>query len=115
MNHKVGQKGQIVIEKRIRDKLGVKPGWQALQLLVGDHVEVYFVPPEHNRSLGADWRGMQNPNSIPKRPYEWLERGAGQKQHVSRRSFSKTVRPFECFYRHERPRALPDRKPRTSL
>jgi hypothetical protein len=40
-----------VISKAIRDRLGVKPGWQALQLLVGDHVEVYFVPPPHNRSL----------------------------------------------------------------
>lgn len=61
MNHKVGQKGQIVIEKRIRDKLGVKPGWQALQLLVGDHVEVYFVPPEHNRSLGGRLAGYAKP------------------------------------------------------
>lgn len=47
----VGTKGQIVISKEIRDKMGVKPGWVALERLVGDHVEVYFVPPEHNRSL----------------------------------------------------------------
>jgi AbrB family looped-hinge helix DNA binding protein len=53
MNYKVGTKGQIVIEKDIRDKLGVQPGWQALQMLVDDHVEIYFVPPEHNRSLAG--------------------------------------------------------------
>ena len=47
----VGPKGQIVISKEIRDRLGVGPGWRALQRLVGDHVEVYFVPPEHTRSL----------------------------------------------------------------
>ena len=47
----VGTKGQIVISKDIRDKMGVKLGWIALERLVGDHVEVYFVPPEHNRSL----------------------------------------------------------------
>lgn len=47
----VGPKGQIVISKEIRDRLGVQPGWQAVQLLVDDHVEVHFVPPEHNRSL----------------------------------------------------------------
>jgi bifunctional DNA-binding transcriptional regulator/antitoxin component of YhaV-PrlF toxin-antitoxin module len=47
----VGTKGQIVINKEIRDRLGIGPKWLALQRLVGDHVEVYFVPPEHSRSL----------------------------------------------------------------
>ena len=51
MANKVGAKGQIVVEKQIRDRLGVEPGWLALQRLVDDHLEVYFVPPEHTRSL----------------------------------------------------------------
>ncbi len=51
MANKVGEKGQAVIEKEIRDRLGVGPGWLALQRLVDDHVEIYFVMPEHNRSL----------------------------------------------------------------
>jgi bifunctional DNA-binding transcriptional regulator/antitoxin component of YhaV-PrlF toxin-antitoxin module len=51
MTYLVGQKGQIVIAKEIRDRLGVKPGWVALQRLVGDRVEIYFLPPEHNQSL----------------------------------------------------------------
>jgi bifunctional DNA-binding transcriptional regulator/antitoxin component of YhaV-PrlF toxin-antitoxin module len=51
MSYSVGQKGQIVIAKEIRERLGVGPGWVALQRLVGDHVEVYFVPPEHRKSL----------------------------------------------------------------
>ena len=49
----VGPKGQIVIAKEIRDRLGVKPGWLALQLLVDDHLEVRFLPPEHNESLAG--------------------------------------------------------------
>jgi len=53
MSHVVGTKGQIVIEKEIRDRLGVKPGWRALQLLVGDRVEIHFVPPEHDRSVAG--------------------------------------------------------------
>ena len=70
----VGSKGQIVIAKEIRDKIKIKPGWIALERLVGDHVEVYFVPPEHNRSLkgallpnikthiapGKEWRKARN-------------------------------------------------------
>ncbi|MBI4197968.1 MAG: AbrB/MazE/SpoVT family DNA-binding domain-containing protein [Chloroflexi bacterium] len=68
MASKVGQKGQIVIEKEIRNRLGVLPGWIALQILVDDHVEVYFAPPEHNRSLA----GILAPyvkRSLP--PEEW--------------------------------------------
>ncbi len=53
MNHAVGPKGQVVIKKEIRDRLGVKPGWRALQMLAGDHVEIYFVPAPHHRSLAG--------------------------------------------------------------
>jgi bifunctional DNA-binding transcriptional regulator/antitoxin component of YhaV-PrlF toxin-antitoxin module len=51
MTYLVGLKGQVVIAKEIRDQLGIKPGWVALQRLVGDRVEIYFLPPEHNQSL----------------------------------------------------------------
>lgn len=51
MANLVGPKGQVVIEKEIRDQLGVEPGWKAVQLLVENHVRIYFVPPEHQRSL----------------------------------------------------------------
>ena len=51
MAYIVGAKGQVVIAKEIRDNLGIQPGWIALQRLVNDHVEVYFLPPEHSNSL----------------------------------------------------------------
>ena len=51
MSSIVGQRGQIVIEKPLRDALGLQPGYIAVQRLVGDHVEVYFYPPEHDESL----------------------------------------------------------------
>jgi|DewCreStandDraft_2_1066082.scaffolds.fasta_scaffold57736_2 AbrB family looped-hinge helix DNA binding protein len=53
MARRVGSKGQVVIEKEIRDRLGVRPGWLAVQQLVDDHVEIYFAPPEHDRSLAG--------------------------------------------------------------
>lgn len=59
MEHRVGPTGQVVIAKEIRDRLQVQPGWLALQRLVDDHVEIYFVPPEHNRSL----RGILAPHT----------------------------------------------------
>jgi bifunctional DNA-binding transcriptional regulator/antitoxin component of YhaV-PrlF toxin-antitoxin module len=51
MAHLVGEKGQVVIEKPLREALGVQPGYVTVQTLVGDHVEIRFFPPEHNRSL----------------------------------------------------------------
>ncbi len=53
MTSKVSVKGQVVIEKEIRDRLGVKPGWRAVQRLIDDHVEIYFLPPEHSGSLAG--------------------------------------------------------------
>ena len=51
--NKVGEKGQVVIDKAIRDRLGIGPGWLAIQRIVDNHVEIYFVTPEHNRSLAG--------------------------------------------------------------
>ena len=51
MANKVGPKGQIVIEKAIREQLGIEQGYMAVQTVVGDHVEIRFYPAEHNRSL----------------------------------------------------------------
>ena len=59
----------MVIEKEIRDRLGVKPGWQAVQLLVDNQVRIYFIPPEHKRSL----RGAAKPfiRGVPPPEEEW--------------------------------------------
>ena len=51
MANKVGPKGQVVIEKEIRDRLHVKPGWLAIQAIVDDHVVIHFVPPKRTPSL----------------------------------------------------------------
>ena len=66
----IGQRGQIVIEKPIRDALGLQPGDVAVQRLVGDHGELRFYPPEHAESL----RGVlaeQARHSVP--PHAWPE------------------------------------------
>lgn len=51
MPYSVGPKGQVVIAKEIRDRLGIRPGWRVVQRLVDDHVELYFLPPPHKASL----------------------------------------------------------------
>ena len=76
-----------MIDKRIRDRLGIGPGWIALQTLVDDHVVIYFVGPEHNRSLmgslkkytnvvvdpGADWHKAKE-DAWEAAAKEWAER-----------------------------------------
>ena len=53
MANVVGNKGQVVINKAIRQRLGIESGWLALQRIVDDHIEIYVLPPEHNRSLAG--------------------------------------------------------------
>lgn len=51
MGNRVGPKGQVVISKPTRDLLDIRPGFEALEQVVGDHVELRFIPPPHERSL----------------------------------------------------------------
>jgi bifunctional DNA-binding transcriptional regulator/antitoxin component of YhaV-PrlF toxin-antitoxin module len=53
MSTLVGTKGQVTIEKEIRDALGVHPGWRAIQRLEGDRVVIEFLPPRHRESLAG--------------------------------------------------------------
>jgi AbrB family looped-hinge helix DNA binding protein len=70
MSRVLGTKGQVVIEKPIRETLGIEPGYIAVQRVVDDRVEIRFFPPEHNRSL----RGILSPLVRRKLPPErWQE------------------------------------------
>lgn len=65
MANTVGSKGQVVVEKPIRDALGVEPGFVTVQSLVGDHVEIRFYPPEHTRSLRGALEGLGKSSISP--------------------------------------------------
>lgn len=61
----VGAKGQIVIDKLLRDRLGVGPGWRAEQSVQDGRLVVDFVPPIHRDSLAGCLEGFVRPGTRP--------------------------------------------------
>ncbi len=53
---RIGPKGQMVIEKALRQQLGIGPGWHAVQEVRGNELVVRFQPPLHTRSLAGALR-----------------------------------------------------------
>jgi bifunctional DNA-binding transcriptional regulator/antitoxin component of YhaV-PrlF toxin-antitoxin module len=43
--HRVGPKGNVVIEKELRERLGVTPGSESIQRLEGKRLVMEFIPP----------------------------------------------------------------------
>ena len=62
----VGDRGQITIGKALRERLGVRPGDVAVQVVEGGRLVVYFLPAPHRRSL----RGVLKPHP-DKRIADW--------------------------------------------
>lgn len=56
MTSTVGERGQVTIEKAIREKLGVYAGDQAVQRIENGKVVIEFVPAPHRRSLAGALR-----------------------------------------------------------
>lgn len=63
MTCKVGDQGEIVIEKELREQLGIRPGWIALQRLVDNRIEIQFTPPAHDKSLKGSLAEYANENN----------------------------------------------------
>jgi AbrB family looped-hinge helix DNA binding protein len=57
VGNRVGPKGQVVISKPTRERLGIEAGWEAVERVVDDHVEIRFLPPPHDRSLKGSLAG----------------------------------------------------------
>ena len=53
MTSKVGDRGQITIEKRIREELGIYAGDEAVQRVENGRIVIEVVPGRHRRSLAG--------------------------------------------------------------
>ena len=61
MASSVGERGQITIEKAIREELGVYAGDLAIQRVEDGKVVIEFVPAPHRRSLAGSLRDKARP------------------------------------------------------
>ena len=61
MTSTVGERGQVTIEKAIREELGVYAGDVAVQRVEGRRVVIEFVPAPHRRSLAGVLRDKVRP------------------------------------------------------
>ena len=57
MPSRVGERGQITVEKAIREELAVYAGDQAIQWVEDGRMVVEFVPAPHRRSLAGSLAG----------------------------------------------------------
>jgi AbrB family looped-hinge helix DNA binding protein len=105
MGHKVGSKGQVVIEKAIRDKLGIQPGSVAVQRVVDDHVELHFRCPGHKRSLFGAARPFikrwPTPEELEQEHLGWAEAAAEKERRILKELRARNRR-------HERAGEVPD-------
>ncbi len=73
MASRVSSRGQITLDAAARRALTVQAGMVAVQLVVDDHLEVYFVPAPHRRSLF----GILPPQTpVTEDDWEAIEEGA---------------------------------------
>lgn len=59
-----------MIEREIRERLGIRPGAVAIQSVVGDRVEIRFIPPAHSQSLFGILKPYVDKRAVDK---DWAE------------------------------------------
>jgi AbrB family looped-hinge helix DNA binding protein len=84
MTSRVGERGQITIEKAIREELGIYAGDEAVQRIEDGRIVIEVVPGRHRRSLAGDLR-----EKLGRRPtdesWETLRRRAWETPDPDRR------------------------------
>lgn len=61
----VGERFQLVIERDVRRKLGVRPGDRAVETIENGRLVITFLPPSHRRSLMGILAGSDDPSPVP--------------------------------------------------
>lgn len=65
--HKVGPKGTVVIERAIREQLGIEPGSEVLQTVENGQVILTFLPPRKTGAAYGILSGVKLPEDVRER------------------------------------------------
>lgn len=84
MSSRVGERGQITIEKSIREELAIYAGDEAVQRVVDGRIVIEVIPGRHHRSLAGSLRSkvVRKP---PDEAWEVLREAAWQTPDPDRR------------------------------
>ena len=63
----IGPRGQVLLSREVREKLNIVPGTRAIQMVVGDHVELHFVRPKKAPSPHGFLLQHQNVENLPRK------------------------------------------------
>lgn len=75
MASRVGERGQITIEKAIREQMGIYAGDETVQRIVDGRIVIDVIPGRHRRSLAGTLRGKVR-RSPPDESWEALRQAA---------------------------------------
>lgn len=84
MASRVGERGQITIEKAIREQMGIYAGDETVQRIVDGRIVIDVIPGRHRRSLAATLRGKVR-RSPPDESWEALRQAAWETPDPDRR------------------------------
>ena len=96
MPNVVGERFQITIDRRIRERLGVEPGDLAVERIEDGRLVIEFMPRTHDRSLRGILKGNQRPSgstdSAAEKEAAWLARSAEVTAALAADSASHRIR-----------------------
>lgn len=64
MTSQVSERGQITIDRFLREKLGIRPGMVAYQRVVSGYLEIIFLPAPHRKSLYGAFQQEGEPPKV---------------------------------------------------
>jgi AbrB family looped-hinge helix DNA binding protein len=66
-NVKIGSHGEIVIKKELREKFGIKPGQEVIELDAGDHIIIIPISQDPLENLSGKYNWKETAQELKKK------------------------------------------------
>jgi bifunctional DNA-binding transcriptional regulator/antitoxin component of YhaV-PrlF toxin-antitoxin module len=81
----IGPRGQVLLSREVREKLNIEPGTRAIQMVVGDHVELHFVRPKKVPSTHSFLLQHKDVDTVPRKERKHAVAAAPRREPVGAR------------------------------